>query len=103
MFNTPPYIESKTLIKLILFDPHFRGGLIQKKKTSSFFIFYHSEWLICINKIMYIQSRFTKNECFVMRVEGDWKKKIKTISQKLDIPMSVFIRKIVNHHVNKFL
>ena len=29
----------------------------------------------------------TKNECFVMRVEGDWKKKIKTISQKLDIPM----------------
>ena len=45
----------------------------------------------------------TKNECFVMRVEGDWKKKIKTISQKLDIPMSVFIRKIVNHHVNKFL
>lgn len=45
----------------------------------------------------------TKNECFVMRVEGDWKKKIKTISQKLDIPMSAFIRKIVNHHVNKFL
>lgn len=45
----------------------------------------------------------TKNECFVMRVEGDWKKKIKTISQKLDIPMSVFIRKVVNHHVNKFL
>ena len=45
----------------------------------------------------------TKNECFVMRVEGDWKKKIKTISQKLDIPMSVFIRKTVNHHVNKFL
>ena len=45
----------------------------------------------------------TKNECFVMRVEGDWKKKIKTISQKLDIPMSVLIRNSVNHHVNKFL
>ena len=44
----------------------------------------------------------TKNECFVMRVEGDWKKKIKTISQKLDIPMSVFIRKIVNKNIRNF-
>lgn len=44
----------------------------------------------------------TKNECFVMRVEGDWKKKIKTISQKLDIPMSVFIRNIVNKNIRNF-
>ena len=44
----------------------------------------------------------TKNECFVMRVEGDWKKKIKTISQKLDIPMSVFIRNSVNKNIRNF-
>ena len=44
----------------------------------------------------------TKNECFVMRVEGDWKKKIKTISQKLDIPMSVLIRNSVNKNIRNF-
>lgn len=44
----------------------------------------------------------TKNECFVMRVEGDWKKKIKIISQKLDIPMSVFIRNSVNKSIRNF-
>jgi hypothetical protein len=44
----------------------------------------------------------TKNECFVMRVEGDWKRKIKTISQKLDIPMSVFIRNSVNKNIRNF-
>ena len=44
----------------------------------------------------------TKNECFVMRVEGDWKKKIKTISQKLDIPMSAFIRNSVNKNIRNF-
>ena len=44
----------------------------------------------------------TKNECFVMRVEGDWKKKIKVISQKLDIPMSVFIRNSVNKNIRNF-
>ena len=44
----------------------------------------------------------TKNECFVMRVEGDWKKKIKTISQNLDIPMSAFIRNSVNKNIRNF-
>ena len=44
----------------------------------------------------------TKNECFVMRVEGDWKKKIKTISQKFDIPMSAFIRNSVNKNIRNF-
>ena len=44
-------------------------------------------------------NKNTKNECFVVRVEGDWEKRIKNISKKLDIPMSAFIRNSVDKNI----
>ena len=44
----------------------------------------------------------TKNDCFYVRVERDWKDKVKGISDSLGIPTSVFIRESVNKNINSF-
>jgi hypothetical protein len=44
----------------------------------------------------------TKNDCFYVRVERDWKDKVKGISDSLGISTSVFIRESVNKNINSF-
>ena len=44
----------------------------------------------------------TKNDHFIVRCEGDWKDKVKGISDSLGIPTSVFIRESVNKNINSF-
>ena len=44
----------------------------------------------------------TKNDCFYVRVERDWKDRVKGISDSLGVPTSVFIRESVNKNINSF-
>jgi predicted DNA-binding protein len=44
----------------------------------------------------------TKNDCFVIRVNSEWKNKVKNISESLGISSSVFIRESVNKNINSF-
>ena len=48
------------------------------------------------------QKPITKNECFLVRVEGGWKRKVQGISESLGVPSSVFIRECVNKQINSF-
>ena len=41
----------------------------------------------------------TKNVCFIVRVEEEWKRKVKSISEGIGIPTSVFIRESVNKNI----
>ena len=42
----------------------------------------------------------TKNDHFIVRCEGDWKDKVRTISESVGIPVSVFIRENVNKNIS---
>ena len=42
----------------------------------------------------------TKNDCFIVRCEGDWKDKVRTISESVGVPISVFIRESVNKNIS---
>jgi predicted DNA-binding protein len=42
----------------------------------------------------------TKNVCFIVRVEEEWKRKVKSISEGIGIPTSVFIRESVNKNID---
>ena len=45
----------------------------------------------------------TKNDCFYVRVERDWKDKVRTISESVGVPISVFIRESVNKNIESIL
>ena len=42
----------------------------------------------------------TKNDCFIVRCERDWKTQVKTISETVGIPFSVFVRESVNKNIS---
>ena len=42
----------------------------------------------------------TKNDHFIVRCEEDWKDKVKTISESVGVPISVFIRESVNKNIS---
>jgi len=44
----------------------------------------------------------TKNEHLIVRVEGEWKRKVRGISESLGVSTSVFIRESVNKQINSF-
>jgi len=49
------------------------------------------------------QKVITKNDYILVRVEKDWKMKVRSISESLGVPSSVFIRESVNKQINSFL
>ena len=42
----------------------------------------------------------TKNDHFIVRCERDWKTQVKTISESVGVPISVFIRESVNKNIS---
>ena len=42
----------------------------------------------------------TKNDCFIVRCERDWKTQVKRISESVGVPISVFIRESVNKKIS---
>ena len=51
-------------------------------------------------KTMSKTKRNTKNDHLIMRCEGEWKSRVRTISQMVGVPISVFIRESVNKNIN---
>ena len=45
----------------------------------------------------------TKNDCFIVRCEGEWKSKVRSISESVGVPVSVFIRESVNKNISSLI